>query len=104
MIIVLWNFIMHALIGWLGPMHFTYTPSGIGMAVLVVCLTQGVDQIRIKKDKYLELEKLPESERAAATRALDDNIKSILAKTFVQNVLVFTVLVLITADIARTHG
>jgi len=95
---------MHSLMGWLGPFFFTYTPEGIGMAVLVVCITQGVDQIRIKKDKYLEIDKLPESERAAATKELDDNIKSILIKAFIQNVLLFTAVVLITADIARTHG
>ncbi len=101
---MLWNFAMHALIGFFGPYYFTYTPEGISMAILVVCLTQGVDQIRIKKDKYREVEELPESERLTATKELDSNIKSILIKSFMQNVLMFTALVLITADVARTHG
>jgi len=94
---------MHALMGWLGPAYFTYTPDGIGMAVVVVCLTQGVDQVRIKKDHYLEIAKLPKSEQAAATKALDAQIKSILVKAFIQNVVLFTAVVLITADIARTY-
>jgi len=95
---------MHSLMGWLGPLFFTYSPEGIGVAILVVCITQGVDQIRIKKDKYLEIDKLPEPERVAATKELDENIKSILIKTYIQNVLLFTAVVLVTADIARTHG
>ncbi len=95
---------MHALMGFFGPHYFMYTPEGIGMALLVVCATQGVDQIRIKKDKYREVDELPESERVAATKKLDANIKSILVKTFIQNTLMFTALVLITADIARTYG
>jgi len=101
---MLWNVLMHALMGWLGPTFFTYTPEGIGMAILVVCLTQGVDQIRVKKEKYLEIDKLPEAERVSASKELDGKIKSILIKTFIQNVLLFTALVLITADLARTNG
>ncbi|MCF6355817.1 MAG: hypothetical protein L3J26_12065 [Candidatus Polarisedimenticolaceae bacterium] len=101
---MLWNFAMHVLMGFFGPHFFTYTPEGIGMALLVVCLTQGVDQARIKKEKYREAEELPESERLAATKELDANIKSILIKTFIQNVLMFTALVLITADVARMYG
>jgi len=95
---------MHALMGFFGPHYFMYTLEGIGMALLVVCITQGVDQIRVKKDKYREIEELPKSEQAAATKELDNNIKSILIKTFIQNVLMFTALVLISADVARTHG
>ena len=95
---------MHALMGWFGPMYFTYTPGGIGMAILVVCITQGVDQIRIKKESYAAINELPALEQAAATKELDGKIKSILIKTFIQNVLLFTALVLITADLARTNG
>ncbi len=101
---MLWNFAMHALMGFFGPNFFVYTPEGIGMALLVVCITQGVDQTRIKKEKYRKIEELPESERPAATKELDANIKSILIKTFIQNVLMFTALILISADVARTHG
>jgi len=101
---MLWNFAMHALMGFFGAYFFMYTPEGIGMALLVVCITQGVDQIRIKKDKYREVEALPKLEQLTATKELDANIKSILIKIFIQNVLMFTALVLISADVARTYG
>jgi len=94
---------MHVLMGWLGPMYFTYTPDGIGMAVLVVCATQGADQFRIKKEMYADIEKLPVSEQAAATKELDATIKSTLLKTYIQNVVLCTAIVLIVADIARTY-
>jgi len=94
---------MHALMGWLGPMYFTYTPNGIGMAILVVCITQGVDLIRIKKESYLAIKEMPESKRGAATKELDARIKSILVKTYIQNVVLYTALVLIVADLARMY-
>jgi len=94
---------MHVFMGWLGPMYFTYTPGGIGMAILVVCITQGVDQIRIKKESYAAINELPASEQATATKELDATIKSILIKTYIQNVVLCTAIVLIVADFARTH-
>lgn len=97
---MLWNFMMHALMGWLGPTFFTLTPEGIAMALLVVCVTQAVDQIRLKKLKQQEIEALPEQEREPANQAL----KQVLLKLFVQNVMIFTGVLLIAAQVARTHG
>lgn len=91
---------MHALMGWLGPMFFTLTPKGISMALLVVCITQAVDQIRLKKLKQQEIEALPEQEQEPANQLL----KQVLLKLFVQNVIIFTGVVLIGAQVARTHG
>lgn len=95
---------MHALIGWLGLHFFVFTPEGVGMAVLVACITQAVDQIRIKKEKRDAVDSLPEKERAAAVKELEANIKSILAKTYIQNVLIYSVVVLVTAYLARSYG
>ena len=95
---------MHALMGWLGLHYFVLTPEGIGMAILVVCVTQAADLIRIKKENWDAVDKLPKNEREAATQELNANIKSILAMTYIQNVLIYTVVVLATAHVARTHG
>ena len=34
---MLWNFVMHALMGWLGAYYFLLTTERIGVAILVVC-------------------------------------------------------------------
>ncbi len=74
------------------------------MATLIVCITQAVDQIRIKKEKWAAVEKLPKKERDVAAEELNANIKSMLAMTYIQNVLIYTVVVLATAHAARTYG
>ncbi len=95
---------MHALMGWLGPDFFLLTPEGIGMAVLVVCVTQAVDQIRIRKEKWKEVDTLPPRERKAAAQKLQDGFNKMLALIYIQNVLLFTVVLLVAAQVARTHG
>jgi hypothetical protein len=101
---MLWNFMMHALMGWLGPNYFVLTPEGIGMAVLVVCVTQAVDQVRIRKEKRKEIDALPPKERKAATQELEAGFNKMMALIYVQNVLLFTVVLLMAAQVARTHG
>ena len=95
---------MHALMGWLGPAYFVLTPEGIGTAVLIVCVTQAVDQIRIRKEKSNEMDALPPEEREAAARESKAGFNKTMALIYVQNVLTFTVVLLIAAQIARTHG
>ena len=101
---MLWNFMMHALMGWLGPNYFVFTPEGIGMAVLVVCTTQAVDQIRIRKDKRKAIDALPLKEREAATQKLEAGSGKMMALLYIQNVILFTVVLLVAAQVARTHG
>jgi hypothetical protein len=62
-----------------------------------------VDQLRIKKESYAAINELPVAEQAEATKKLDASIKSILIKTFLQNVVLCTAIVLIVADFARTY-
>ncbi len=95
---------MHALMGWLGPNYFVFTPEGIGMAVLVVCATQAVDQIRIRKDKRKAIDALPLKEREAATQKLEAGFGKMMALLYIQNVILFTVVLLVAAQVARTHG
>ncbi len=95
---------MHALMGWLGLNYFVFTSDGIGMAVLVVCITQAVDQIRIRKQKWQEIEALPAKEQNAAKQKLTESINKMMAMIYVQSVILYSVLVLFTAHAARTYG
>lgn len=95
---------MHALMGWLGPHYFELTPEGIGMAVVVVCITQAVDQIRIRKEKWKAIDDLPPQERTAAAQKLEAGFNKMMALIYIQNVLLFTVVLLMAAQVARTHG
>jgi len=99
-----WNLLMHVLMGWLGPHFFLLTPVGIGMAVLVVCVTQAVDLVRIKKEKWEEVESLEQTERALAEKALESEINGILIKAFALNVIKYTAVVLLAAEVGRNHG
>jgi len=101
---VLWDLMMHALMGWLGAYYFTLTAGGIGMAILVVCVTQAVDQIRVRKEAWSEVEAMPVVEREKAAQQLKKNINKKMALVFVQNLTLFTVIVLLVAEMARTHG
>jgi hypothetical protein len=95
---------MHALMGWLGAYYFTLSSEGIGMAVLVVCVTQAVDQIRLRKEAWSEIEAIPMAERKDAMQQLEANINKKMALTFVQNVFLYTTIVILVAEMARTHG
>ncbi|MES9857256.1 MAG: hypothetical protein ABW166_11700 [Sedimenticola sp.] len=95
---------MHGLMGWLGLSYFLFTYEGMGMAVLVVCITQAVDQVRIRKEKWQEIEALPAKERNTAKQALTETINKMMAMTYIQNVILFSGVVLFTAHAARTYG
>ncbi|GEM_PF-141540 len=99
-----WNIFMHALIGLLGPAFFTLTPQGVGLAILVVCATQAVDLLRIKREMLQEIEALPEKERKPALEEFNANLNTTLAKIFAKNVAMYSALVLIAAEISRTTG
>ncbi len=97
---MLWNILMHALIGLLGPAFFTLTPVGIGLALLVVCCTQAVDLLRIKRELQQQAEELPAVQREARQASLNTT----LARTFAQNLAIYSALVLVAAEISRTTG
>ncbi len=101
---MLWNFMMHALMGWLGADFFIPTPERIGIAILVVCVTQGADQYRLRKELWAEVATLPEDEQGAATSELEKNMNRILATAFVKNTLIFLAILLFTAHAVRLNG
>ena len=95
---MLWNLLMHVLMGGLGAYFFTLSPEGIGMAVLVVCVTQAVDQIRLRKELRSKIESAPGSKQKEA------GINRDLALLFVQNVALYSVVVVISAETARSQS
>lgn len=95
---------MHTLMGWLGAYFFLLTPERIGIAILAVCMTQAVDQVRLRKEKWATVEALPEKERAEAGKELEKHIKRDLALTFVQNTVIYSVVVLFVAHAVRLNG
>ena len=74
------------------------------MAILVVCVTQAVDQIRVRKEAWSEAEALPVVEREGAALQLKKSIHGKMALVFVQNPVLYMVIVLLIAELARTHG
>lgn len=103
-VVMLWNLMMHALMGWLGAYFFTLSAEGIGMAVLLVCVTQAVDQIRLRKEAWSEIESMPTVERKEAKQQLEANINKKMALVFVQNVFIYSAIVIFVAEMARTQG
>ncbi len=101
---MLWNFMMHALMGWLGAYYFVLTPERIGVAILVVCITQAVDQIRIRKEKWAEVEALPKQEQTSAKQALEKKINGMMTLIMIQNIMLFSIVLLLTAQIVRVQG
>ena len=101
---MLWNLMMHALMGWLGAYYFALSSEGIVMAVLVVCVTQAVDQIRLRKEAWSEIDAMPVAERKVAKQALKASINRKMALAFVKNVALYTAVLLMVAEMARTHG
>lgn len=95
---MLWNLMMHVLMGWLGAYFFTLSSEGIGMAVLVVCITQAVDQIRLRKEMRSKLESGPSSKRKETA------INKEMAVLYVQNVALYSVVIVITAEMVRSQG
>ncbi|MCW8889164.1 MAG: hypothetical protein OQL20_00720 [Sedimenticola sp.] len=101
---MLWNLMMHTLMGWLGAVFFILTPERVGIALLAVCMTQAVDQVRLRKMKWAEVEALPEKERKQASEALEKTINRDLALTFVQGVIIYSAVVLFVAHAVRLNG
>ncbi|MBT3347216.1 MAG: hypothetical protein HOM84_06210 [Thiotrichales bacterium] len=101
---MLWNFMMHGLMGWLGAYYFMPTMEGIGVAVLATCMTQAADQVRLRKEMWLRVESLPSSEQREARAELESSIGSTLRGKFIQNVIIFSAEIMLVAHAARLNG
>ena len=101
---MLWNLMMHGLMGWLGAWYFLPTVERIGIAVLAVCMTQAVDQARIRKEKMAEIDSLLEAGRGEMAKGLEQRLGRVLAVTYLQNVALYTIVLLLMAHAARLNG
>ncbi len=100
---MLWNIVMHVLIGIMGPLFFTLTPQGLGLTVVVVCCTQAADLFRYKREGQMRIDQLPETQRAAAREAFDAGLKGALVNHFIKNVAIYSVIVFVMADLSRKY-
>ncbi|MCP3676525.1 MAG: hypothetical protein GY721_02730 [Deltaproteobacteria bacterium] len=102
---MIWNFIMHTLIGVLGTTFFHFTPKGIAFAVILTVATQGVDLIRLYRDKLKILENKPMRDklRTANIEAFKREFKEELPKLYLRNVGIFTLVVIFAAELGRYY-
>lgn len=128
---MIFSFVIHALMGFLGTVHFNFSAKGIGLVILISCATQGSDLIRLymvkkarlqgihhKKETYANPEKKLkkskkdwEKEAAAGKpkeKSLDEQIadmaveyKKEAPKLFARNVCLFSAVTLFTAEFSR---
>jgi hypothetical protein len=102
---MIWNYIMHILIGVLGTTFFQFTPKGIAFAVILTVATQGVDLIRVYRDKYAKIEKeaMRDKLRTAKLETFKREFKEELPKLYLKNVGIFTLVVIFAAEIGRYY-
>ncbi|MFQ5328569.1 MAG: hypothetical protein ACE5D4_01095 [Thermodesulfobacteriota bacterium] len=102
---MIWNVIMHILIGVLGTTFFSFTPKGIAFAVILTVATQGVDLIRLYRDKLKRLENKPTRDklRTANIEAFKREFKEKLPKLYLRNVGIFTLIVIFASEIGRYY-
>ena len=102
---MIWNYIMHILIGVLGTTFFSFTPKGIAFAVILTVATQGVDLIRLYRDKLAKIEKnaMRDKLRAAKVETFKREFKAELPKLYLRNVGIFTLVVIFASEIGRYY-
>ena len=101
---MVWNIFMHVLIGLFGTGHFTLTLTGILFSILIVAFTQMAELIRFYMDRKKEIEKLPASESKAKMGEFKNSLPKTLPGMFAQNMIMYTAIVLVSAEIGRTTG
>ena len=99
-----WNIFMHILIGLLGTQHFTLDVRGILFCLLIVSFTQGSELVRYYIDGKKRIEKGPERNRAADMEAFKKSLPGTLPPMFAQNLMMYSAIVIFSAEIGRTTG
>ncbi|MDT8317493.1 MAG: hypothetical protein RQ824_05820 [bacterium] len=99
-----WNIFMHILIGLLGTQHFTIDAKGILFCLLIVSFTQASELVRFYVDGKKRVEKGPERNREADMAAFKKGLPKILPPMFAQNLMMYSAIVLFSAEIGRTTG
>jgi hypothetical protein len=101
---MVWNIFMHVLIGLFGIQHFTLTMTGILFAILIVAFTQAAELVRFYMDRKKEIGKLPAGESKTKMEEFKNSLPKTLSGMFAQNMILYTAILLTSAEIGRTTG
>jgi len=99
-----WNIFMHILIGLLGTQHFTLTINGLLFALLIVSFTQGADLFRYYMEGKKKVDDGSAGERKAKLEAFKKEIPKALPGIFARNLLMYTAIILLSAEVGRSTG
>jgi hypothetical protein len=99
-----WNIFMHILIGLLGTQHFTVTPKGILLTIFIVTLTQCAELIRYYRDEKKKIESETVRKQGAKMEEFKKGLPKVLPALFVQNLTMYSVIVLFSAVVGRSSG
>ena len=100
---MIWNLIMHALIGLLGTTFFHFTPKGVAFALIVTLATQAVELFRIYREKKNTIERGGAKGRAAQLEEFNRDFKEALPQLYLKNVGIFTIVVIFAAELGRYY-
>ncbi len=98
---LVWNLGMHILIGLLGTQHFTLTEKGVFFSALIVAATQSADLYRIYRNEQKKVLEAKANEQEKLRKLFKKNMPKLFVKTFFQNWIFYTVIVLIAAEVGR---
>jgi len=101
---MVWNIFMHVLIGLFGTGHFTLTMTGILFSILIVAFTQSAELVRFYMDRKKEIGRLPASESKTKMEEFKNSLPGVLPGMFARNMVLYTAIVLVSAEIGRTTG
>lgn len=101
---MVWNILVHIVIGILGTELFDWSAQGILYSLLVVCVTQPAEIARqYSTDKNKAAQK-PAHQRKAEVAEFNKNFKKELISTLIQNIIMYMAIVLMSAEITRSSG
>ncbi|MDH3973279.1 MAG: hypothetical protein OEV42_03270 [Deltaproteobacteria bacterium] len=95
---------MHILLGLLGTQWFDWTAGGFLFCIGIVSVTQASDLLRVYMDKKRNIENGPAKSREAELEKFKKEFQKTLPSSFFQNLIMYTAIVLFSAEIGRTSG
>lgn len=103
---MIWNFFMHILMGLLGSSteFFALTTKGILISIGLVSLTQASEMVRIYMDEKKKIKEENKNNIDEKLAAFNKEFKKTLPVTYIQNLVMYTAVLLLSAEIGRTSG
>lgn len=98
---MVWNVVVHIIIGLLGSDIFILTKGGIVMALVLVAGTQAFEVVRVYDNARKKIESLSESERNSKLEEFKKDLPVFIGKKYIMNVVYYTFLLLIAAQLVR---